>query len=109
MKRSISLLLVLLLTVGLLLAGCGSGKQQEEQLPQNEVSTLTGEFQGLADGHSAEIIVNDEAQVYQFYDEDVAAKLEPMAANTTIQFDVETDTENEMQTIVKVYDEPAEG
>lgn len=109
MKRSISLLLMLLLAVGLLFAGCGVDKQEEEQPPQNEVSTLTGEFQGLADGHSAEIIVNDEAQVYQFYNEDVAAILESMESNTKIQFDVESDTESELQTIVKVYDEPAEG
>ena len=109
MKRSISLLLMLLLAVGLLFAGCGVDKQEEEQPPQNEVSTLTGEFQGLADGHSAEIIVNDEAQVYQFYDENISAVLEPMETGTAIQFDVETDTETNMQTIVKVYDEPAEG
>lgn len=108
MKRSISLLLVLLLAVGLLFTGCGNDKQKE-QPSQNEVSTLTGDFQGLADGHSAEIIVNDEAQVYQFYDEDVAAILEPMEPDTTIQFDVETDEETDLQTIVKVYDEPAEG
>ena len=112
MKRYGSILLVLLLAVGLLLGGCGGDaneQQQEEQPPQTEVSTLTGEFQGLADGHSAEIIVEEQAQVYQFFDEEVAAKLEPMETGTVIQFDVETDPETEAQTNVKVYDTAAQG
>ena len=56
---------------------------------------MTGEFQGLADSHSAEVIVDGEAQSYQFFDEDVAAVLEGLDAGTTIQFDVENNAENQ--------------
>lgn len=112
MKRYGSFLLILLLAVGLLLGGCGgdNNEQQQEQPPaQAELSTLTGEYQGLADGHSAEIIVEEQAQVYQFFDEEVTTKLEPLESGTVIQFDVETNPETEAQTIVKVYDTPAQG
>lgn len=122
MKRYISCLLVVLLTVGLLLAGCG-GNQQEKQeqqepqqqteqteQPQGEISTLTGEFQGLADGHSVEVSVDGEAREYQFYDEAIAEVLNNMETGTTIQFDVEADAENtDLLTIVKIYDTPAQG
>ena len=112
MKRYGSFLLILLLTVGLLLGGCGgdnNAEQQEQQPAQVELSTLTGEFQGLADGHSVEIIVGEQVQVYQFFDEEVAAKLEQLEAGAAIQFDVETNVETEAQTIVKVYDTAAQG
>lgn len=112
MKRYGSFLLILLLAVGLLLGGCGGNQndtQPDQQPAQTELSTLTGEFQGLADGHSAEIIVDEQAQVYQFFDEEVAAKLEQLETGAAIQFDVETDPETEAQTIVKVYDTPAQG
>ena len=41
------------------------------QNAQSEVKivTLNGVFNGLADGHSAEIAVDGEATVFQFYDE----------------------------------------
>ncbi|MBR5319577.1 MAG: hypothetical protein IKU46_08300 [Peptococcaceae bacterium] len=111
-----SILLVLLLSCGLVLGGCaGSDTQQEEQsqqqeeLPQAEVLTLNGEFQGMADGHSAEVIVDGEPQMYQFFDEVVTSAFETMESGTQIQFDVEVDAETEMQTIVKLYDAPAQG
>lgn len=54
MKRYLSFLLVLLLVVGAGLTGCGNDTtepQQEETPPvQTEISTLKGEYQGLADG-----------------------------------------------------------
>lgn len=119
MKKAISSLLVLCLAMGLLLSGCGSDKQQqqqeeqqqqqEQQQAQGEISTLTGEFQGLADSHSVEVLVDGEAQSYQFFDEDVAAALETMETGTVIQFDVETDAAQELATIVKLYDAPAQG
>ncbi|MFR6290553.1 MAG: hypothetical protein ACLUKQ_03785 [Peptococcaceae bacterium] len=113
MKRYLSFLLVLLLVVGAGLTGCGNDTtepQQEETPPvQTEISTLKGEYQGLADGHSVEIIVDGEAQVYQFYDEEIGSVLESMETGALVQFDVETDSETEVSTIVKVYDEPAQG
>ncbi len=116
MKKYMSILLVLLLSCGLVLGGCaGSDTQQEEQsqqqeeLPQAEVLTLNGEFQGMADGHSAEVIVDGEPQMYQFFDEVVTSAFETMESGTQIQFDVEVDAETEMQTIVKLYDAPAQG
>lgn len=112
MKRNLSILLVMFLTMGFLLGGCGNKEQeqpQEEQQTSGECFTLTGEFQGLADSHSAEVIVDGEAQSYQFFDEDVATVLEGLDAGTTIQFDVENDAENQLQTIVKLYEAPAEG
>ena len=112
MKRNLSILLVLFLTMGFLLGGCGDkGQEQQQEEPQTsgEILTLTGEFQGLADSHSAEVIVDGEAQSYQFFDEDVAAVLEGLDAGPTIQFDVENDAENQLQTIVKLYEAPAEG
>lgn len=112
MKRYLSFLLVLLLVVGAGLTGCGMIRrpQQEETPPvQTEISTLKGEYQGLADGHSVEIIVDGEAQVYQFYDEEIGSVLESMETGALVQFDVETDSETEVSTIVKVYDEPAQG
>ncbi len=66
-------------------------------------------FQGMADGHSAEILVDGEAQVYQFFDETIAASFETLEPDTEIQFDVELDAETEQQTVVKLYDAPAEG
>ena len=120
MKKYMSILLVLLLSCGLVLGGCaGSDTQQEEQsqqqeqqqeeLPQAEVLTLNGEFQGMADGHSAEVIVDGEPQMYQFFDEVVTSAFETMESGTQIQFDVEVDAETEMQTIVKLYDALAQG
>ncbi len=116
MKKYMSILLVLLLSCGLVLGGCaGSDTQQEEQsqqqeeLPQAEVLTLNGEFQGMADGHSVEVIVDGEPQMYQFFDEVVTSAFETMESGTQIQFDVEVDAETEMQTIVKLYDAPAQG
>ena len=112
MKRNLSILLVLFLTMGFLLGGCGNKEQkQQREEPQTsgEIFTLTGEFQGLADSHSAEVIVDGEAQSYQFFDEDVAAVLEGLDDGTTIQFDVENNAENQLQMIVKLYEAPAEG
>ena len=118
MKKYISALLVMFLAFGLLLGGCTGNdnpdpqqQQQQEQTeqPQVEVLTLTGEFQGLADGHSAEVLVNGEPQVYQFFDEVVISAFEVMESGITIQFDVEIDAENNTQTIVKLYDAPAQG
>ena len=115
MKRALSILCILFLAMGLVLGGCSNNnqeqeeQQQEEQQTAGEISTLTGEFQGLADSHSVEIIVDGEAQSYQFFDEDIAAALETMETGTIMQFDVETDAESNMQTIVKLYDAPAEG
>ena len=112
MKRNLSILLVLFLTMGFLLGGCGNKEQkQQREEPQTsgEIFTFTGEFQGLADSHSAEVIVDGEAQSYQFFDEDVAAVLEGLDAGTTIQFDVENNAENQLQMIVKLYEAPAEG
>lgn len=119
MKRYLSMLLIVLLSCGLLLSGCtgSTGNQQEEQQQQEEqieqaqveVQTLTGEFQGLADGHSAEIIVDGEPQVYQFFDEVVTSAFETMDSGTRLQFDVEVNQESGVQTIVAVYDAPAQG
>ena len=121
MKQKVLVLLVLILSVGLLMSGCFSDKetpsndaqqreeQQEEQQPQGEISTQVGVFQGMADGHSAEILVDGEAQVYQIFDETIAASFETLEPDTEIQFDVELDAETEQQTVVKLYDAPAEG
>ena len=75
------------------------------QNSQSEVKTVTlnGVFNGLADGHSAEIAVDGEATVFQFYDEAIAEQLEIMETGTIIQFDVETDDETGVMTIVKLY------
>jgi ABC-type oligopeptide transport system substrate-binding subunit len=74
------------------------------QNAQSEVKnvTLNGVFNGLADGHSAEIAVDGEATVFQFYDEAIAEQLEIMETGTIIQFDVETDDETGVMTIVKL-------
>ncbi len=134
MKKTGILLMVMLVSVALLFAGCGSGNdarqnqeqqqqqggqqnaedesQQEEANPtgadvqsgQAEVVTLQGQFQGLADGHSAEVAVDGEPVVFQFFDEAVAAQLEIMETDTAIQFDVETDAETGVKTIVKLYE-----
>lgn len=118
MKKYMSVLLVMFLAFGMFLGGCTGNdnptqeqQQQQEQTeqPQTEVHTLTGEFQGLADGHSAEVLVNGEPQVYQFFDEVVTSAFEVMESGTTIQFDVEIDTATNAQTIVKLYDAPAQG
>ena len=117
MKKYMSILLVMLLFVGLLLGGCSgnNGQKQEEQQQtqqeeqQAEVATLVGEFQGLADGHSVEITVEGEPQVFQFFDEDMVAVFETMETGTELQFDVQTDAETEVKTIVKLYDETAQG
>jgi ABC-type oligopeptide transport system substrate-binding subunit len=75
------------------------------QNAQSEVKnvTLNGVFNGLADGHSAEIAVDGEATVFQFYDEAIAEQLEIMETGTIIQFDVETNDETGVMTIVKLY------
>jgi len=74
------------------------------QNTQTESVALKGEFQGLADGHSAEIMVDGEAAMFQFYDETIAEQLEIMEIGTAIQFDVETDAETGAMTIVKLYE-----
>lgn len=126
--------MVMLMSVALLFTGCGTDSAQQNQEQQNqqqsdvqgeagqdtqndvnpagadaqnaqaETVTLQGAFQGLADGHSAEIVVDEEATVFQFYDEDIAAQLEIMETGTAIQFDVEIDAETGVQTITKLYD-----
>ena len=118
MKKHISVLLIMCLAFGLFLGGCtGNEKPDPEQQPQQEqteqpqveVHTLTGEFQGLADGHSAEVLVDGEPQVYQFFDEVVTSAFEVMESGTIIQFDVEADLTSDTVTIVKLYDAPAQG
>ena len=117
LKKYMSVLLIMLLTCGLMLGGCTSAENQQEEeppveqvtTPQTETLTLTGEFQGLADGHSVEVVVDGEPQVYQFFDEVVTSAFDEMASGTQIQFDVEVDTETGAQTIVKLYDAPAQG
>ena len=134
MKRVGILLLVMLVGVAVVVVGCGSNgdaaqgqdqiqEQQSEQQDggsQNDASptgadvqnakseektvTLNGEFNGLADGHSAEIAVDGEATVFQFYDETIAEQLEIMETGTVIQFDVETDNETGVMTIVKLHE-----
>ena len=98
-----------------------TGQNQAEAIEQNaadpagaevqneaDVIVLQGVFQGLADGHSAEITVKDEAIVYQFYDEDIAAQLDIMEVGTAIQFEVTEDAETGMQVIVKLEETSAE-
>ena len=77
----------------------------DAQNVQSEVKnvTLNGVFNGLADGHSAEIAVDGEATVFQFYDEAIAEQLEIMETGTIIQFDVEPDDETGVMIIVKLY------
>lgn len=134
MKKAGILLMVMLVSVALLFTGCGGGndaqqnqEQQQQQegqqnaenaQPQDEVNpagadvqsgqadvvTMQGQFQGLADGHSAEITVDGEPVVFQFFDEEVAAQLEIMETGTAVQFDVETDAETGVKTIVKLYE-----
>ncbi|MBQ1187922.1 MAG: hypothetical protein IIX62_02410 [Peptococcaceae bacterium] len=120
MKKRISVLLIMCLVFGLFLGGCTGNdnpEQQQEQTeqteqteqPQVEVHTLTGEFQGMADGHSVEVLVDGEPQMYQFFDEVVASAFEVMESGTAIQFDVEVNAETNAQTIVRLYDAPAQG
>ena len=116
MKKYMSVLLVMCLACGLFLGGCTGNdnpeqQQQQEQVeqPQVEVLTLTGEFQGMADGHSVEVLVDGEPQMYQFFDEVVASAFEVMESGTAIQFDVEVNAETNAQTIVRLYDAPAQG
>ncbi|MBP3624531.1 MAG: hypothetical protein J6J05_01680 [Peptococcaceae bacterium] len=134
MKRMGMLLMVMLVGAALVFAGCGGddtqqnqGQPQQQQQNQqdgavqkdedganpagaevqtgkNETVTLNGAFQGLADGHSAEIAVDGEPMVFQFHDEDIAEQLEIMETDTAIQFDVETDDETGVKTIVKLYE-----
>ena len=134
MKRMGMLLMVMLVGAALVFAGCGGddtqqnqGQPQQQQQDQqdgavqkgedganpagaevqtgkNETVTLNGAFQGLADGHSAEITVDGEPMVFQFHDEDIAEQLEIMETDTAIQFDVETDDETGVKTIVKLYE-----
>ena len=129
MKKVGLMLMVLLVSASLIFVGCNGGAQQnqeqvqeqQENTMQNEsdkadlasanvqkaetqILTLQGVFQGLADGHSAEITVDDEATVFQFYDTTVAEQLEYMETGTMVQFDVEADVETGMMTIVKLYD-----
>ena len=134
MKRAGILMMVMLAAVALLFAGCGGNDdvQQNPEQPQQEqqqnsdekdmkkdvnpanadvqsrseeIVTLHGQFQGLADGHSAEVLVEDEAVVFQFFDEEIASLLEIMEVGTAIQFDVETDEKTGVKTIVKLYSE----
>lgn len=122
MKRIFSIFLILCMSMSLLI-GCGPKEEPEEQPPEenieqqaespdeeteNEYATVTGEFQGLADGHSIEVLVDGEYEVYSFYDEDIAARLENMDPETKIQFDVELNG-SDVPLIVKLYDVPAEG
>ena len=113
MKKPISIILLVLLIGALMLGGCSNdnGKQEEppKDTPQVELSTVIGEFQGLADGHSAEILIDGEAQVYQFFDEVVTSAFETMESGTQIQFYVEAYIAAVVQTIVKLYDSPAQG
>ena len=134
MKRVGILLMVLLVSIAVMVVGCGGnensaqdqnqiqGQQQSEQQNRDEQNvasptganvqnaqsevknvTLNGVFNGLADGHSAEIAVDGEATVFQFYDEAIAEQLEIMETGTIIQFDVEPDDETGVMTIVKLY------
>ena len=133
MKRVVVLLVVLLVGIAVMVVGCGgnedAAQNQMQELQQSEqqnrdgqtiasptgadvqnaqseakIVTLNGAFNGLADGHSAEIAVDGEATVFQFYDETIAEQLEIMETGTSIQFDVETDTETGVMTIVKLYE-----
>lgn len=123
MKRWGTVLLIMILMMGLLLAGCTEKTEQpqqsepvqqeeqqtEEQRAQDEISTLVGEFIGLADSHSVEILIDGEACEFQVVNEDIRKSLEVFDSGIQIQFDVMTDAETGTQTIVKIYDTPAQG
>ena len=133
MKRVGTLLMVVLVGIAVVVVGCGGNEdvvqnqkpmqEQQQSAQQNgdvkdeanpagaevqnaqaQIITLNGEFQGLADGHSAEFIVDEEAIMYQFYDTAIAEQLEIMETGTVLQFDVEIDSETGVQTIVKLYE-----
>jgi hypothetical protein len=120
MKRSIAIGMASCFLMGMLLGGCvgtqqaqqpvqNEPQQEEPVAPQGEIETLIGEFQGLADSHSVEILVEGEPQEYQFFDDDIAAAFEGMDTGTAIQFDVETTADNTLPTIIKLYEAPAQG
>ena len=54
---------------------------------------LEGEFQGLADGHTAEFLLTDGVEAFQFLDEDVAAILSTLKMNELIKFTVSYDAQ----------------
>lgn len=123
MRRYIAIFLLMLFAVGMMLTGCVEKAPQQQQTEppqqveqqqkpaetQGEVSTLVGEFIGLADSHSVEILVDGEAREYQFTSEAIGESLEVFDKGMPIQFDVKTDAGQGMPTIVKIYDAPAQG
>ncbi len=115
MKRALSILCILFLSMGLVLGGCSNNnqeqeqQQQEEQQTSGEISTLTGEFQGLADSHSAEVIVDGEAQAYQFLTKTLPLPWKQWKPELPFNLMWKTDAESDLQTIIKLYDAPAEG
>lgn len=54
---------------------------------------LEGEFQGLADGHTAEFLLTDGVEAFQFLDEEVAAVLESLTMNELVKFTASYDAQ----------------
>lgn len=122
MRRFTAFVFLMIFAVGMMLTGCTEkttqqqtepAQQEEQQQETTEVqegiSTLVGEFIGLADSHSVEILVDGETREYQFISEAIGESLEVFDKGMQIQFDIKSDAEHGLPIIVKIYDVPAQG
>ena len=102
---------LLAFSVAVSLTACGVNQDQfaAEHVIKEETKEESGQ-ETVIEGATyislseEEITVDGEPMVFQFHDEDIAEQLEIMETDTAIQFDVETDDETGVKTIVKLYE-----
>lgn len=82
----------------------GLTTEEVNNATEQETKTAQCEFEGLGDSHSAEVILNGEVEVFQFYDETVAKKLSAMTLGDNFTCEYVVDEATLTKTITKIID-----
>lgn len=67
-----------------------------------KVYTADCEFEGLADSHSVEVLIDGNVEVFQFYDDDLYGALSKMEIGESFSCQYAVDNETETKTMLKI-------
>lgn len=82
----------------------GLVSEENNETVIQDTKTAQCEFEGLGDGHSVEVILNGEVEVFQFYDEAVAKKLSAMSPGDSFSCEYIIDEATSTKTLTKIIE-----
>ena len=82
----------------------GIGTEEVNNETQSSTKTAQCEFEGLGDGHSVEVILDNEVEVFQFYDETVAKKLSAMTPGDNFKCEYILDEATSTKILTKIIE-----